>query len=71
MGDRNGSKGNVEIEGVNVPEDNIIFNLLKKYENKLGKDTVDSFLYTLNECVKFEKGELDENINESRKSFRK
>ena len=71
MEEKNSSKGSVEIEGVNVPEDNIIFYLLEKYKNKLGKDTVNSFLYTLNECVKQEKAEIAEDISESRKSIRK
>ena len=71
MEEKNNSKGSVEMEGVNVPEDNIIFYLLEKYKNKLGKDTVNSFLYTLNECVKHEKAEIVEDISESRKSIRK
>lgn len=71
MEDKNSSKGSVEMEGTNVSEDDIIFYLLRKYKNKLGKDTVNSFLYTLNECVKHEKAEIAEDISESRKSIRK
>lgn len=71
MEDKNGSKGSVVMEETNVSEEDIIFYLLRKHKNKLGKDAVNSFLYTLNECVKHEKGEIAEDISESRKSIRK
>lgn len=60
MSEKNTPKGNVEIEGVNVPEDKTILALLKKYKDKLGSDTVNSFLYLLNKNVKEESSEKNE-----------
>ena len=54
MNEKNTPKGNVEIEGVNVPDDNMIISLLKKYKDKLDPDTIDSFLYLLNKNIKEE-----------------
>lgn len=68
---QNASKKNVEVEGVNVPSDNIIISLLKKYKDKLGPDTVDSFLYLLNKGLKEEGEKENENNNKGRRSFKK
>lgn len=41
------SKGNIEIEGVEVPGLDKVEMYLKKYEDKLGPDAVDSLFYAL------------------------
>ena len=41
------SKGNVEIEGIEVPNTKIIEMLVNKYKDKLGKDAIDSLFYAL------------------------
>ncbi|MBO5096440.1 MAG: hypothetical protein J6B98_06165 [Bacilli bacterium] len=69
MNEKNTPKGNVEIEGVNVPDDNMIISLLKKYKDKLDPDTIDSFLYLLNKNIKEESRK--ENEDKSRRSIRK
>lgn len=41
------SKGNIEIEGIQVPETEIIEFLVKKYQDKLGEEAVNSLFYSL------------------------
>lgn len=46
------SKGNIEIEGVKVPNTKSIEFLVKKYQDKLGEDAVNSLLFSLSQGYK-------------------
>lgn len=50
--DKNITKGNIEIEGLSVPEDDVIRMVVEKYRNKLGDKAVDSLLYSISEGTK-------------------
>ena len=41
------SKGNIEIEGIEVPEVDVIKFLVNKYKDKLGDKALDSLLYSI------------------------
>ena len=46
------SKGNIEIEGLEVPEIDVIKFLINKYKDKLGDKALDSLLYSIYEGSK-------------------
>jgi hypothetical protein len=50
--------GSIEIEGVKVPGSDRIRSLLKKYEDKLGPEAVDSLFFALCEGMRIEQEEI-------------
>ena len=64
---KNITKGNIEIEGLEVPEDDVIKLVVEKYKEKLGNEAVDSLLYSISEGTKIM---VMENENKSRRSVR-
>ena len=64
---KNITKGNIEIEGLEVPEDDVIKLVIEKYKEKLGSEAVDSLLYSISEGTKIM---VMENENKSRRSTR-
>lgn len=46
------SKGNIEIEGFQVPDVDMIRFLINKYKDKLGDKAIDSLLYSIYEGSK-------------------
>jgi len=64
---KNITKGNIEIEGLEVPEDDVIKLVVEKYKEKLGNEAVDSLLYSISEGTKIM---VMENENKSRRSTR-
>ena len=67
---KEGSKGNVEIEGLIVPDEDVILDVIKKYKDRLGDESVDSLLYILNSEINNIR-ELEKNENTNRKTSRK
>lgn len=60
------SKGNIEIEGLEVPDMDVIHFLVNKYKDKLGEEALDSLLYSIykgNEIYKEEKNGLCESLD--------
>ena len=49
---RKSSRGNIEIEGISVPSDDVILKVINKYREKLGDKAVNSLLYSINEGTK-------------------
>ena len=41
------SKASLGIEGLNVPDDDIIKTVINKYKDKLGDKAIDSLLYSI------------------------
>jgi len=48
MDSKENSKGTVEVEGLSVPEDDVIKIVIDKYKKELGDAAVDSLLYSIN-----------------------
>lgn len=65
----NGSKSNVEIEGLLVPDGKIILDLIKRYKDRLDEESFFEFLKILEqEASNIEELEVSE--DENRKAFR-
>lgn len=64
------SKGNIEIEGITVPEHDAIEFLIHKYKDKLGSEAIDSLLYSLSVGMEIYKEEVN-GKSENQASFKR
>jgi hypothetical protein len=53
------SKNNIEIEGIKVPEEELILFLVNKYKEKLGDKAINSLLYSINMGAKIYGDEIN------------